>query len=678
MIRRSLLVLGLLTLAAFTATPLTQALEVPGREPGKAAARFEQGRLVLENNVLSATWTFGAGRFELTEVVDRTSRGSVHAGPGEALVVTLGDGRSLKASQLAPAGKVTLRRLKGISDAAKRSDRLPGWRASVPLKCEEGGFRVKWQATLRDESNYVTQEISLRAAEGEVAVGDVALVDLAAPGAAVSGVVEGSPVALGTLFFACEHPMADNRVDDGRVVCSARCHRPLTADEPWTRTSVIGVVPEGQLRRGFLYYLERERARPYGLFLHYNSWWDIAWADRLMNEGQCLDVIDSFGRELVEKRGAKIDSFVFDDGWDDPKTLWGFHSGFPRGFTPLKEAAAKYGSAVGTWFSPWGGYGKRKAQRLEYGKTQGFETNARGFSLAGPKYYARYRQICAEMIEKYDVNYFKFDGIARGINSPGAGDEFAPDIEGLLRLSGDLRRLRPDVYLSITTGTWPSPYWLFYGDSVWRNGHDWNVHGAGSARQQWITYRDMITYRMIVRRAPLYPINSLMTVTVCFGQLGTATRMASDVDDLADEIRMAFGSGTQLLELYVTPKMMEPKAWDVLADSAKWSRENADVLVDVHWVGGDPGEGQPYGYASWSPRKGILVLRNPADAPAKLTLDLASALELPPGSPTTYSVTSRWPTSDRAVQLTLPVDKPHAFELKPFELLVLEAVPKES
>ena len=46
-----------------------------------------------------------------------------------------------------------------------------------------------------------------------------------------------------------------------------------------------------------------------------------------------------------------------------------------------------------------------------------------------------------------------------------------PTLEALLRLTGEIRVMRPDVYLSITTGTWPSPYWLWYGDSVWRNGH---------------------------------------------------------------------------------------------------------------------------------------------------------------------------------------------------------------
>ena len=106
----------------------------------------------------------------------------------------------------------------------------------------------------------------------------------------------------------------------------------------------------------------------------------------------------------------ELDSFLFDDGWDDPKTLWGFHSGFPRGFSGVREAAARYGAAPGVWMSPWGGYGKPKQDRLTNGKAKGFETNAGGFALSGPVYYRRFLDTCLTMIRRYGVNQFKFDG----------------------------------------------------------------------------------------------------------------------------------------------------------------------------------------------------------------------------------------------------------------------------
>jgi hypothetical protein len=279
------------------------------------------------------------------------------------------------------------------------------------------------------------------------------------------------------------------------------------------------------------------------------------------------------------------------------------------------------------------------------------------------------------MISQFGANYFKFDGIGQGLGLPGANEEVAADVEALLKLTQELRGQRPDVYLSITTGTWPSPYWLWYGDSVWRNGHDLGFHGTGSMREQSITYRDMFVRRTIVDRAPLYPLNSLMIVSLCQAQLGAAAKMVDDVKDLPDEIRMAFAGGTQLLELYVTPSRMTDEAWDVLAECTRWSRANADVLVDVHWVGGDPGKAEVYGYAAWSPRKGILTLRNPADKPQSIRLNLADAFELPKPSGG-FRIATPWSEGAPAIPERLEAAETYEFELKPLEILMIEAVPE--
>ena len=65
---------------------------------------------------------------------------------------------------------------------------------------------------------------------------------------------------------------------------------------------------------------------------------------------------------------------------------------------------------------------------------------------------------------------------------------------------------------------------------------------------------------------------------------------------------------------------------------------NADVLVDTHWVGGDPGKGDVYGWASWSQRKAILALRNPSAQPNSISLDLGEIFELPPNAPRAFSL----------------------------------------
>lgn len=660
------------------AIPLRPAagVEFPGPEPGPASASLSDGKLVLENAVLSVAWSVANGEFRLVQIDDRIGGQSLALESSEAFHMNMAGDRRLAASELQLVEQPKLNRLEPEQGGLPVSSQEPGWQAIIQLSSPDGRMEVQWTATLRDHSNAVRAELTLLPVKTPLDAKEVVVLEVDQAKAEVAGTVSGSPVVAGNLFFACEHPLADNRVVEGGVECTARCQNQPEPGAAWSRSVVIGVAPPGQLRRAFLYYVERERARPYRLFLHYNSWWDIAWPDRRMDEKQCLGVMKQFGREMFEKRGVPLDSFVFDDGWDDPKTLWKFHDGFPSGFAPHQKAAERQKSAIGVWLSPWGGYGQAKKDRLEYGKTQGFETNSRGFALAGPTYYTRYAEACKQMIADYGANYFKFDGVGQGLGSPGADNELAADIEALLKLTRELREQRPDIYLSITTGTWPSPYWLWYGDSVWRNGHDLGFHGAGSMREQSITYRDMFVRRMIVDRAPLYPLNSLMIVSLCQAQLGTAAKMVDDVDDLDDEIRMAFAGGTQLMELYVTPSRMTDRAWDVLADCTRWSRENADALVDVHWVGGDPGEAEVYGYAAWSPRKGILTLRNPADKPQSISLNLADAFELP-GRSGSFRLTSPWSAVGRFVTDRLAAQDSCEFHLKPLEVLMIEATREE-
>lgn len=669
---RSLLI-GVSVATIFGATA-AGALELPGARPGAATAELKEGRLVMGNQLLAATWSLADGRLTLMEVADLATGNVLRAAASDSGPT---DGATLKLSAARVVDGLKIERIAPRADAVSAAERSGGARATAILSIGSDAVRLRWQAVLRDDSNYIRQEVTLLPSPEAAKVERLVLIDLPATEARAAGEVDGSPVVCGNLFLACEHPMASNGVDDGRIVCMVGTYP--NADEPreCVRSTVVGVVPPGQLRRGFLYYLERERPRPYAPFLHYNSWYDIAWGDRKMNETQCIEVIEAFGREFVDRRGGKLDSAVFDDGWDDNRTLWRFHDGFPRGFSPLSAAAARHQTAVGVWLSPWGGYGGAKAERMEYGKTQGFETNARGFSLAGPKYYGRFREVCREMVERYGVNYFKFDGIAQGLSSTGAGESFAADVDALLRLCRELRGLRPDLYLSITTGTWPSPCWLFFGDSVWRNGSDMDFFGPGTMRQQWITYRDMHTYKGIVRRAPLYPVNSLMTQGIVHAQLGPAARMSTELKDWNDEVRSFFATGTQLQELYITPKKLTPEMWDSLAEGAAWSRENADVLVDAHWIGGDPAEGQVYGVAAWSPRLGTLMLRNPAASPADFSLDIGRALELPEGAAREYRLVWPWSGSPPRPEMTVRAGESARVELAPFETAVFEVMPVE-
>ena len=643
--------------------PLVGGLEARYRSVGDELSLF--------NDAIAASWSTTDGALRAVRLRDVRS-GRDLALPSHAFSLSLADGSPLSSDRLRITRGPIAEPIPARRDASRLAERQAGRQVTVVLEDDTHRLRATWRAVLRDGSPYVRQEVLLEALGEPLAVREISLIDLHAAGAAMSGTVKGSPIVAGTWYMGFEHPLSVSTVEGDRARCVLTRELPLRPGAPFAVSSVVGVTRPGQLRRDFLEYIERERAHPYRPFLHYNSWYDIGYFSKY-SEPDALAVIDAFGTELVKKRGVVLSSFLFDDGWDDAATLWGFHAGFPNGFTPLREAAARYGTAPGVWMSPWGGYGKPKAERIANGQAQGFETNKGGFALSGPKYYARFRETCLAMIHRYGVNQFKIDGTGNA-SSAFPGSSFDSDFDAAITLIDELRTEKPDLYVNLTTGTYPSPFWLRYADSIWRGGEDHDFAGVGSNRQQWITYRDGDTFRGVVSRGSLFPLNALMLHGLIYAK--RANKLDTDPrNDFTDEIRAYFGTGTQLQEMYVTPSLLTQRNWDALAEAANWSRRNAGTLVDTHWIGGDPRRLEAYGHAAWSPRRGILSLRNPSDKPQSIAIDVGRAFELPETAGRSYSARSPWAEDRGRAPIALRTGAEHVFELRPFEVLTLEADP---
>ena len=615
-------------------------------------------------------------RFRGLRVEDRISRRELPV--AEAFVLVLSDHTVLRSSEMQAAP---------IADPATVQDPHRGIRnprtaeaAAPDSACWNftragSSAEIAWCLVARPGTSYVRELLRISANHSDLPVAEVRMLEFASGTARVDGSVKGSPIVADNMFFGFEHPLSIGTVHQGIARLSLFRDLPLRAGQSITYSAVIGAAQPGQLRRTFLSYIESERPRPYEPFLHYNSWFDLGYENRF-DEAGALDRIHAFGQELYVARHVKLDSFLFDDGWDDPHSLWKFNPGFPQGFTNASAMAAKYGAGVGVWLSPWGGYAEEKKQRIAYGRAHGFEILNDGYALSGPKYYQRFESTCLEMIEKYHVNQFKFDGTGNA-DRVFPGSAFDSDFDAAIHLIERLRTRKPDLFINLTTGTTASPFWLFYADSIWRGGEDHSFSGVGSARQRWITYRDAQTYKNIVLRGPLFPLNSLMLHGIIYAS--RAEDLMSDPgNDFADEVHSYFGSGTQLQEMYITPSLLTPANWDTLAQGATWSRDHADTLKDTHWVGGDPDQLQVYGWAAWTPSLGILTLRNPSAREQHFSIDAARVFELPRGATGSYTVHGVWDNVadwKPGVQRQLSTGKPLDIALAPFEVLTLEAVP---
>lgn len=530
------------------------------------------------------------------------------------------------------------------------------------------GVKARWRAELRDGSHYFRQTLTLApAGDQPFALHGVEFTDLRLPELRTIGACPGSPLAGAGFFAGVEMPGSANLVNATGARSAFACSLTLATDQTYAFGAVTGVAPAGQLRRAFLRYVERERARPSSPFLHYNCWYDLGFG---VDEPKMLEVVQAFDTELVKKRGVPVRSYLVDDGWDQPsKGLWVEHERkFPGGFAATKAKLDPLGAHLGIWISPLGGYGGDK-ERTAQARKLGLIPEDAKLDLSYPKYKQWFADRCRQLMREGGVNAFKWDR---------AGDGVSPHFMALLDVARQLRKEDPAVFINVTVGTWPSPFWLNHVDATWRNGSaDVGWAGVGNDREKWLTFRDGYARKLFVEAAPLYPLNSAMHHGVVHGRAFQGEKVGKAGDDLKHEARSYFANGASLQELYLTPSMMTAEAWDQVAAAAKWAHAHADVLRDAHWVGGDPLKLEPYGYAAWNPRQATLMLRNPADQPRTIELDADEVFDLPRATRTAAPAFDlRSPYADQRVRaLKLAAGAKTPVTLEPFEVLVFDTDP---
>ncbi len=620
------------------------------------------------NDVARLTWTIDGRHMKnarFTDVVhDRTL--SLIA----LFNITLGNGEKIPSDALLLDGRPRQGSLAAQSDAARASDRLEGTVVTATLHDPKGRFSVRWSIEQRVGSPYLRQTVTLTPSGAALPVRSIELLDAHTDDGEVLGDVKGSPVGIQDAYFGIENPLASSLVFNGRSRLSLDQALPIQPDHDFTVSAVAGVTRHGQMRRDFQIYVERERTHPYRPFLNYNSWYDIGYFTPYTQK-DAENRIRTIGEELVRKRGVQLNSFLFDDGWDDLGGTWQFSHAFPQGFRPLCTLAGSFGAAPGVWLSPWGGYSTPQKIRIANGKKLGLETRDDGFDLSGPKYYAVFHKAVLDMLQNNCINQFKFDGTGNA-DQVAPGSVFNSDFDAAIHLIADIYKAKPNTFVNLTTGTYPSPFWLRTADSIWRDGEDDFLRGVGTKRQRWITYRDAETYANIVVKAPLFPLNSLMLHGIIYAQKNQ--RLNDDPGhDFPDEVHSFFATGTDEQELYITPDLLKVSDWDVIASTAKWARANAEILKDSHWVGGDPGRLEPYGWAAWTPQKAFLTLRNPDQISRTILIEPRHVLELPADAPTHYGVHALWAKS--AAPAALDADTPVVIRLAPFEVMTLELTP---
>ena len=616
------------------------------KQPGVAKITQKSNSYQLANKVLKASFINTGGKLYFNGCSELGLQPST-----ELFKVLLGDGKTITASEM-KLEDVKMVTLAENPSAATASLRYAGKALEARFTYEE--LSIVWRAVLRNGSHYLRTEMDIQAAKDLPMKGIVAMNYLVAKNSAytapeVVGNTRGAILASNHIFAGLETPMGLNSSKDEdnatHIEGLWRRNTTLKAGKTWNISSVVGLVAPKQLRRSFLAYSERERAvawRPYPVYI---SWYELN-IDRNnaqapsykgnMTVEQCADVVNHWKTHFYDKYQMAPKAFVWDDGWDQYGT-WTFNPNFPNGFDEPANEAKKMGTGIGAWLGPVGGYGQSGEYRRAYWRSKG------GMQLSNEDYYNFFIRCCTNMIDRYDFRFFKFDGISAQASAigPDEGTRGEENAEAIISIERAVRQKRPDIFLNTTVGTWASPFWFHFTDAVWRQEGDYGEAGdQGTDRERWITYRDRLVYQNFIQRSPVCPINTLMTHGFILSRWGAVSKNM-DYDGIVREMRCAFACGSGMVELYNDYKLMDEikdnqgnagALWKDLAECIKWQQEQADVLPDAHWVGGNPWDGKKanvYGWAAWNGKKSVLTLRNPSASAQTFTTTLREALDIP-------------------------------------------------
>jgi hypothetical protein len=464
----------------------------------------------------------------------------------------------------------------------------------------------------------------------------------------------GQPVAFsmkkGGAFFGIEYPAADNFLKKNEknnwlLSCSQEYGGLIGSawlESDWT---VEGITPISDVKYWFFRYLDDIRVVSLHPFSLYNTWYDLRspeyphWSpEKVMSEKTSLQMVDILRKSMIEKYKIKLDAFVLDDGWDVYESDWVLRKEqWPNGLKPLADELKKTNTSLGVWVGPTGGYSFH-SKRLKWMKEHGYEVvgknpNNSMLCLAGKNYRELFKKRVTDFTANDGVGYFKWDGIQFSCSEPDHGHPIdiysrRAVMESVVDMCKSVREKNPNMFLNITSGTWLSPWWVKYANTIWMQGMDYGFSDVPSISQRdaAITYRDFVLYDDFNIQKMWFPISNLMTHGIIKGKHESVGVETEPLDKFTDDVLLYFARGVSMYELYISPDILSDGEWKTIASSMEWARDRFPVLMNSEMVGGNPMKGEAYAHVHFKDKKGIIAARNPVIESVSLKVKLDPAL----------------------------------------------------
>ena len=491
----------------------------------------------------------------------------------------------------------------------KENDRFAFFYYYSPLK-----LSLKLEYSYDAKSPFIHRALTVESFNDEELVIEDAVLGNWISAKNVTGGGKGLPVFLDDKWFLTgEAPWFDTQIKDNAVVMHEYPSAFLKYGSKYASDPVLAGGGDKNPRKLLSDYI-RTVILPPKFVTVYNTWCDFR-RDNL----KCDNVVNAFLKlcEGLRTYGAGIDYCLVDDHWFRTSSVYQTNSQlFPNGLAEVSESVTPYNANLGLWLT----YSSMMSD-LAYLKNEGYEmANVYYACLSGEKYNAALKEAIKDKLLidrvrcfKHDFNYFVCTRTEHGhLNSKEQSTE--ANMRKTMEMLEFERELVPDLHQSITTGINHSPWWLRYAHILWMGGKDkdYDLSRPVTSRSQGeMRCRDGLLYQQQVEEKEFFPLYALMTHGMINGLLDTAGPWLDDFQ-WSDYIMNYLGRGTALREIYIHPRELNDKKFEVLGRGLHWANEHNELMLDSEMILGDPRKDELYGFRGHDGKGHVYVsLRNP-------------------------------------------------------------------
>ena len=529
----------------------------------------------------------------------------------------------------------------------------------------------------------------------------------------------GQPYYVGAMYWGCEFPQSENKIrlskESGKQNGFIRYHygKTLEIDTDYnsynnyngangqagkmvTWDSVVGAARSTDylvVQSDFYEYIETI-ATPTEFRQQFNSWYDNMKNITAENiKSSFFEVEKGFTQHGVNP----LDSYVVDDGWINYNSFWDFDRSpgkFPNELYDSSLQVQQFGSNFGLWLGPRGGYGTQTTianwiQQNGLGSKN--EQSGGDINISDARYLNKLGQdIFLGYQDKFDINYWKLDGMLLNPSTDTnehhvTGSPFYTISETYERWTDmfeDMRAQRGDkgLWLNMTSYANPSPWHVQWVNSVWMqntgdSGFDYKFNSTD--QEAMLTYRDGDYYDFFnenqwqLPNKYFYNHDPVYAKTAHSAPGGKHPIKYTD-EELREHLYMLGTRGTAFWEYYYSPSMFDDDKWDINAEAANWIEDNFDILQKSKMFGGNPENGDIYGYSCWNGNEGIVSIRNPKDVEQTYTLTYDRLVGVNEGMKDVYGKVVIGDVDKYQIDKPLSYGDQITFTLKPKEVLIMQ------